>query len=100
MNRIQSFESLTTTNSTRKLCSPSLMKKQLTFRQIYPNIIEQEERKYVKLTYFGSVSQKIAEIFAKNYFTTAFPPPKTTAKFFNAKDETNIFKNSEVYKLS
>lgn len=53
-----------------------------------------------KLTYLGSISQKLAEMISENNLRISFTPSNTLQIFFNAKSKTDRFNNSRVYELN
>ena len=75
--------------------------KQFTINKIYPHIKSNKNTRYTKLTYFGPISDKIAQIISKNNIQVAFTPSqKISQLLFNAKEKTSPFKKSGVYKLN
>lgn len=80
-----------------------ISKKQLKFAyySIYPNIKEVNNKKYVSLTYYGRISENIANILSHHDLTVSFKSQsKLSHLIYNAKDKTEPLKKSGVYKLT
>ncbi|MGH9701260.1 MAG: reverse transcriptase domain-containing protein, partial [Candidatus Acidiferrales bacterium] len=74
-------------------------RKLLTINQIYPKI-KNNDQKYTTLTYFGPISDKIANVIKNNESRKiAFRPSQRLSNMiFNVKDKSNKYKKSGVYR--
>jgi hypothetical protein len=73
----------------------------LTVQQIYPKIKNNNKQKYTTLTYFGPLSDKIANILSNNNHKIAFKSSQQLSSiFFNVKDKRQNVKKSGVYRLN
>lgn len=75
--------------------------REITVSKIYPRIKENSDKKFVSLTYFGPLSEKISYVISKDNLRVAYKPSqKISNLFYNAKQKTDKNKKSGVYKLS
>lgn len=75
----------------------------LAYHSIYPSITQKLDKKFISLSYFGPVSDRLANIISKsdpNIFIAFKPTCNLTNYFFNCKDSVSKYNHSGVYKIS
>ena len=74
--------------------------KMTTLHLIYPKVKYEESKQFISLTYQGTGTERIAKILQSPTTNIAFKPvSKFSNIIFNAKDRTDKYRKSGVYKL-